>query len=82
MIELNEAIKIFHDYIKNSIIGSVVDVGHSFVLWESDEDGDCLETSAIAINKSTGKIEAYFEPDHWDELENAKKIDYTEIKRS
>ena len=82
MIDLNEAIKIFHNYIKGSIIGGVADVGHSFVFWESDEEGEALDTAATAINKTTGNIEAYFEPDHWDELDNAIEIDYTEINHS
>lgn len=82
MIDLDKAIEIFHNYIKGSVIGTVVDVGHSFVFWESDENGDCFYTSATAINKVTGEIEAYFEPDHWDELDKAIEIDYTEIKHS
>lgn len=81
MIDLNEAIKIFHNYIKGSIIGGVADVGHSFVFWESDEEGEALDTAATAINKTTGEISAIL-PDDEDEFENIIKIDYTEINHS
>ena len=75
MIDLYKAIDIFHDKIKNGLIGAIVDVGHSFIFWESDENGEFLETAATAINKTTGKVSAYFEPDHWDELDKAIKIE-------
>ena len=74
MIDLDKAIDIFHNRIKNAIIGAIVDVGHSFVFCEVDVDGEFLETAATAIHKSTGKVSAYFEPDHWNELDKAIEI--------
>lgn len=74
MIDIYKAVEIFHNNLNGGIIGDVVDVGHSFIFWESDENGEFLETSAIAINKTTGKVTSYFEPDHWDELEKAIEI--------
>jgi len=79
MIDLNKAIKIFHDKIKGEYIGSIYDVGHLFVISSVDDDGEYLDTAAIAINKSTGEISAIL-PDDEDEFEDMIKIDYTEIK--
>ncbi|MDE5884883.1 MAG: hypothetical protein K2H29_07415 [Oscillospiraceae bacterium] len=81
MIDLYKAIDIFRSEIKNVIIGAIVDVGHSFVFWEADENGEFLETAATAINKNTGKVTAYFEPDHWDELDKAIEIKIPEDYR-
>jgi coenzyme F420-reducing hydrogenase alpha subunit len=81
MIDVNKTIEIFkstqHEY-----IGTVLDVGHSFIISSVDEDGEYLDTASTAINNHTGETSAYFPPDHWDELDNAKEIDYTEIKHS
>lgn len=75
MIDLHKAIDLFHNSIKNTIIGAIVDVGHSFVFWETDENGEFPETAATAIHKETGEVTAYFEPDHWEELEKAIEIE-------
>ncbi|MDE6500781.1 MAG: hypothetical protein K2L10_01675 [Ruminococcus sp.] len=75
MIDLYKAIEIFHDNVKGVSIGAIVDVGHSFIFWESDENEEFSETAATAINKTTGKVTAYFEPDHWDELDKAIEIE-------
>lgn len=79
MINIDKAIEIFHDKIKGEYIGSIYDVGHSFIISSVDEEGEYLDTPAIIINKSTGEISTVLQDD---EFENAKKIDYTEIKRS
>lgn len=75
MIDIYKAIELFHQSIKGEKISDIVDVGHSFVMW-SKMNGydDYPETSATAINKTTGKVSAYFEPDHWDELDKAIEI--------
>ena len=75
MIDLYKAIDIFQNKIKNGLIGAIADVGHSFIFWEADENGEFLEASATAINKVTGKVTAYFEPEHWDELDKAIEIE-------
>lgn len=80
MLSVEEAVKIFHEEYKGDYVGYICDVGHSFIITPVDEEGEALDMDAIAINKTTGKTEAYFEPDHWEELENAIEIDYTEIK--
>lgn len=82
MIDVNKAIEIFYKSVKGEYIGHIFDVGHSFIVSSVDEDGEAFDSDPLAINKKTGEITAYFPPDHWDELENAKEIDYTEIKRS
>ena len=75
MIDLYKAVEIFHNNVNGGLIGAAVDVGHSFIFWESEENGEFPETSATAINKTTGKVTAYFEPDHWDELDKAIEIE-------
>ena len=82
MIDFFKAIEIFHSQVKCESIGAIVDIGHSFVFWEADKDGEFLETSATAINKETGEISAYFEPDHWNELDNAKEINIKSLHKT
>ena len=81
MIDAYEAIKIFKS-IEHEYVGTIFDVGHSFIISSVDENGDDMYLNPVAINKETGELTEYFPPDHWDEFENAIEIDYTEIKHS
>lgn len=73
MIDINKAIELFEAY-EHEYVGTIFDVWHSFIMVSVDEYGDVIEVSPIAINKKTGKMTDYFPPDHWGELEKAKKI--------
>lgn len=50
MIDINKAIELFEAY-EHEHVGTIFDVGYSFIMVSVDEYGDVIEVSPIAINK-------------------------------
>lgn len=77
MISLEEAcekvIKPWEPY-----IAGISDVGYGYVIGTLLENGEVPMSAPVLIHKESGKIEGYFVPSHFDELDKAKTIEVPE----
>lgn len=72
---IKEAVKKAENEYKGLKVSSALDIGSAFVLGFSGENGEAVDISPCAVDKSTGNIVEFFPPEHLAELKKAAKID-------
>ena len=75
MIDVEQACEIATKDRKEPFVEGITDIGRGFVIGTMTEDGEVADIPPVFMHKDDGKIEDFFVPDHFEELENGKEVD-------
>ena len=74
MIGVEKACEIATTERNEPFVDVITDIGSGFVIGTMAKDGEVADLPPVFIDKSTGKVEDFFIPKHFEEMKNGKQI--------